>query len=205
MNWKAKKMIYKLSDFIDTHLLIFIYVILGIVIISIGLHGILSVINTNLEDKDTFEEIKYLPIIIFGIVFSVLLGPQILFFIAKHDSYKNMPILKKINTITNSHITTTELINKIEEIYFDNKIEIFTNLSESLQLYEEEIEHIYTIYKNKKQFSPAMKEQAEKRVTAIIIDIKNSIKMDQKQHEDVEKLEKEEIEKEWNNTYKINK
>lgn len=78
-------------------------------------------------------------------------------------------------------------------------------MSESLQLYEEEIEHIYTIYKNKKQFSPAMKEQAEKRVTAIIIDIKNSIKMDQKQHEDVEKLEKEEIEKEWNNTYKINK
>lgn len=206
MNWKAKRIIYKLSDFIDTHLLILTYVILGIMIIYIGLQGLLSIVNTFIEGKDTFEEIKYLPIIVFGIVSVVLLAiPQILFFIAKHDSYKNMPILKKINTITNSHITTTELINKIEEIYFSNKMKIYTNLSESLQQYEEEIEHIYTIFKNKKQFSPAMKEQAKKRVTAIINSIKYSIKMDQKQHEAVEKLEKEKIEKEWNNTYKINK
>lgn len=212
MKWKTKKTIYSINEFQEENFE-------GIVKLSLGLSGFICVgayvgdlLNILESGKPLFDFkfIALLSIIPLGIMFIFPVVSLVLYSIAKHHSNRCLPILKKLevinefkNNTTNKYSSIDKLLyDEIEVAYFNNEEENqHLNLKGVLNQYDAEIEHIYTIAKNSKQFEGNMKKIAVKRANIIIDLLKASIKKDKEQREKIKQLEVEAIEKEWNETY----
>ncbi|QTB28854.1 hypothetical protein [Lysinibacillus sphaericus] len=171
---------------VGTLFLILIAVIKGEVPISISNYAMgLFILNVSL--------------LIIGVVF-----PYRLELIAKHHSFKKIPVLKKLNTIKkfleNSHFILREQdLEKIEGSFLEEHNYPITE--KTVKHYEIEIEHICEIIKNKKQVELAMVEHAALRAKQIAKEIAESIERDEYAHIHAIKTREAEIAREWTEVY----
>ena len=134
-----------------------------------------------------------------GVVF-----PYRLELIAKHHSFKKIPVLKKLNTIKkfleNRHFILREQdIEKIEGSFLEEHNYPITE--KTVKHYEIEIEHICEIIKNIKQVELAMVEHAALRAKQIAKEIAESIERDEDAHIHAIKTREAEIAREWTEVY----
>ncbi|MFI2128769.1 hypothetical protein ACH434_01815 [Lysinibacillus fusiformis] len=171
---------------VGTLFLILISVIQGEVPISISNYAMgLFILNVSL--------------LFIGVVF-----PYRLELIAKHHSFKKIPVLKKLNTIKkfleNRHFILREQdLEKIEGSFLEEHNYPITE--KTVKHYEIEIEHICEIIKNKKQVELAMVEHAALRAKQIAKEIAESIERDEYAHIHAIKTREAEIAREWTEVY----
>jgi len=200
MKWKTKKKIYSVNKFhsfyFDDCLKLYFFVS---TIIGLGASYFFN-----------FSFFWSVTVIFWFSIMLFTLGPLTLKYFAKRHSYKHFPVLKKIkviNEFTNKTIGKLNgvygLINEVETACFNEGEH--RNLKDTLNKYEAEINHIYEIARNEKQFNDHMKEQAAERADSIIRSLRASIRSDIEHLEEKERLEKEAIAKEWKETYASSK
>lgn len=171
---------------VGTLFLILIAVIKGEVPISISNYAMgLFILNVSL--------------LFIGVVF-----PYRLELIAKHHSFKKIPVLKKLNTIKkfleNRHFILREQdLEKIEGSFLEEHNYPITE--KTVKHYEIEIEHICEIIKNIKQVELAMVEHAALRAKQIAKEIAESIERDEYAHIHAIKTREAEIAREWTEVY----
>jgi len=210
MKWKTKKKIYAVNEFQEENFE-------GIIKFSFGLSGFVFVgacmvwlLNLIDSGKALFDLGKVGISFIIPMLFMMILilVSSTLYLLAKRHSSKHFPIIEKIEDINNFIYTMSgeytfidDLLYDLEASCFDEEEKQYQNLKSVLNQYDDEIEHIRTIAKNRKQLEDNVKKVAVKRADFIIGLLKASIKKDKKQMKENKQLEIEAIEKEWNETY----
>lgn len=139
-----------------------------------------------------------------SLLFISVVFPYRLELIAKHHSFKKIPVLKKLNTIKkfleNRHFILREQdLEKIEGSFLEEHNYPITE--KIVKHYEIEIEHICEIIKNKKQVELAMVEHAALRAKEIAKEIAESIERDEDAHIHAIKTREAEIAQEWTEIY----
>lgn len=124
--------------------------------------------------------------------------------IAKHHSFKKIPILKNLKIVKEflrerSFILREQNLEKIECSFLEEHNYPITE--KIVKHYESEIEHICEIIKNKNKVELAMVDHAAIRAKEIAKEIAESIKRDEDAHIQAIKTRREEIDQEWTEVY----
>lgn len=205
MKWRTKKRIYQYNNFIAKFckalLPVFIQTYLIICMISIMLiNGVLLYLGKELIGIT----------IIFKTVLTICVTSSVLFVLipygierlAKLHSFKKVPILFKldqIRIISQNYYLTQRILEKIEASFL--KEENYPITEKTIKFYEEEINHICKIIKNKKKFEAEMIAHVTSRARRIGREIVESIEIDEEIQFQAIKARKTEIAYEWAEVY----
>ena len=205
MKWRTKKRIYQYNNYIAKFCKalqpVFIGTYLSICMVSfILINGVLLYLG-----KDPIGiTIIFKAVLTICVTLSVLfvLMPYGIERLAKLHSFKKVPILfelDQIRIISQNYYLTQRILKKIEASFL--KEENYPITENTIKFYEEEINHICKIIKNKKNFEPEMIAHVTSRARRIGREIVESIEIDEEIQIQAIKARKTEIEYEWAEIY----
>lgn len=213
MKWRTKKRLYAYNNFVAKN---FVVINKGIILLSmliIMLGCLIDMLQVILEGKSsiTLNTIIGISIIDIILLFSVFLFPEVLGVIAIRNSFKRFPVLKKLKLVTNFKLdmigrpSYDQLLQRLEGSFHEqseDSPETFVHTKALIQNYMNELNHISEIANNRKEFDEDIVQHAAIRANTILLEINETLKDDEKLHQQMKEQKTQQFVQEWDEVYK---
>lgn len=212
MKWRTKRRLYAYNNlvaknFLDINKGIFLP---SMLIIMIGC--LIDILQIILEGKPSIIINIIIGVCIIDMIlsFSIFLIPEVVEVIAIRDSFKRFPVLKKLKFVTNFKVEMVggssydQLLQKLEGSFHEQSQdtpEAFVHTNALIQNYMNELDHISEIAKSKKQLDKDIVRHAAVRANTILLEIEETLKDDEKLHQQMQEEKKQQIAQEWAEVY----